>query len=414
MTYVVVAALAAGIGAGTVLAVNHGKSNPVAGQPFQQRGTSLRPGSGLGSGQGNGTGLSGATRQAIIGKVEPGVVDITSTLGYSGGTAEATGMVISSSVLVLTNNHVIDGSTRLTATLVASGTRYSASVVGYDKTNDVAVIRLKAASGLRTIPIGDSSTVKLGNTVVALGNADGQGGAPAVSGTITGVNQTITASDEGSASGREKLHGMLQTNAQIVPGDSGGPLASISGQVIGMNTAAATGTFGGSQNVGFAIPVNRAIAIARQISAGQGSPTIKIGLSGFMGVLVPGRPAANSTSPQRQKALQLQQNSQFGGGTAGNQGCLATDQNMGIPAKIAPVKAGALVDGVLCRTAADSAGLASGDVIISVDGQAVSSPSALTSTMLQFRPGQQVKVSWVDPAGKQHTSGVTLGAAPPQ
>jgi len=412
LTYVVVAALAAGVGAGTVLAINNGKSaTPVAGQPFRQRGTS---GSGTGAGQGAGTGLSSSTEQAIVNKVEPGLVDITSHLKFTGGTAEATGMVISTSGLVLTNNHVIAGSTGLTASVVSSGRRYSATVVGYDKADDVAVIKLTNASGLRTIPFGDSSTVKLGNTVVALGNRDGQGGAPAVVGSITGLNQTITASDEGSVSGRETLHGMLQTNAQIVPGDSGGPLANVSGQVIGMNTAAATGTFGGQQDVGFAIPANKALSIARQISSGQGGAHIQIGLKGFMGVLVPGQKAAFSTSPQRQRTLQLQQNSGFGNGVGGSQGCLQNELNMGVPTKIAPVKTGALVDGVLCNTAAQNAGIASGDVITSVDGHAVTSPHSLTNTMLQYRPSQQVTVTWVDPSGQRHSSGVTLSPAPPQ
>ena len=206
---------------------------------------------------------------------------------------------------------------------------------------------------------------------------------------------------------------MLQTDAQIVPGDSGGPLANLSGQVIGMNTAAATGTFGGGQNVGFAIPVNKAIAVARQISSGQTGPNIKLGLSGFLGVLVPGQNAAHATNPQRQRALQLHQASGFANGP-GRQGCLPTDQNMGIPAKIAPVKAGALVDGVLCNTPSATSGLASGDVIISVDGQPVTSPSSLTATMEQFRPSQQITVVWVDPSGRKHTAGMTLTAHPPE
>src|ERR1022692_1873443 len=142
VTYIVVAALAAGVGAGAVLAVNHNNSTPVAGQQFQQRGT------GLGSGQITGPGLSRASVQAIQKKVDPGIVDITSNLHYQGGTAEATGMVISSSGLVLTNNHVIDNSTGLVASLVTSGRHYQATVVGYDPTDDVALLQLKGASGL--------------------------------------------------------------------------------------------------------------------------------------------------------------------------------------------------------------------------------------------------------------------------
>jgi S1-C subfamily serine protease len=407
VTYIVVAALAAGVGAGAVLAVNHNNSTPVAGQQFQQRGA------GLGPGQITGPGLSRASVQAIQKKVDPGIVDITSNLHYQGGTAEATGMVISSSGLVLTNNHVIDNSTGLVASLVTSGRHYQATVVGYDQNDDIALLQLKGASGLPTVPIGNSTSVKVNDAVVALGNAEGAGGARVVTGSITGLNRTITASDEGSVAGSETLHGMLQTNAEIVPGDSGGPLVNTTGQVIGMDTAASSGSFSNQQNMGFAIPIDRAVAVTRLIASGQKSPTIKIGLGGFLGVIVAGgkNPAA-TTSPQRQRALQLQGDSGFGSATGG-QSCLDNTGQMTIPKKIAPVKSGALVDGVFCKTAADTAGLRGGDVIISVDGQAVSSPASLTKIMENYSVGNQVTVVWVDPSGHRHTGGLTLTAHPP-
>jgi len=393
-----------------VLAVNQGTSTtPVAGQQFQQ---------GTGSGQATGPGLNSASEQTIENKVDPGLVDIKSSLHYSGGTAEATGMVISSSGLVLTNNHVIDGTTGLTATLVTSGRSYHASVVGDDKTDDIALIRLQGASGLKTVPLGNSATVKVGDTVVALGNAEGEGGARAVTGAITGLNQTITASDEGSETGSETLHGMLQTDAQIVPGDSGGPLVDTSGQVIGMDTAAQTGTFGsGQQDIGFAIPIDRAVSIAKLIAAGQGAPGhpgIQIGLTGFLGVLVPNLKSPGTTSPQRQKTQQLQGDGGFTSPSGGSQRCLLNDENMAIPTRIAPVRSGALIDGVLCNTAADKAGIVGGDVITSVDGRAVTSPASLTSLMAGYRPGQQITLVWVDPSGRSHTSGLRLTAKPPE
>ncbi len=417
LTYVVVAALAAGIGAGAVLTFSSSPSSNQ--QTFQQPGFGGNGGGNGNGGGGNPPGLSSSTEQAIISKVQPEIVDITSELGYSGGQAEATGMVISADGEILTNNHVISGSTKLRATIVGTNRTYTATVVGYDATDDVAVIKLQNASGLKTIPLGDSSSVKMGNPVVAMGNADGQGGARPVVGTITGVNQTITASDEGSATGKETLHGMLQTDARIVPGDSGGPLVNAQGQVIGMDTAAATGTFGGQSDVGFAIPINRALDIAHQIQSGKETGNIKIGLTGFLGVLVPGENAATAANPHRQRALQLQQNSGQGGfGQFGGQqnlrGCLANNQNMGVPTRIAPVSSGTLIDGVLCRTGAADAGLASGDVIISVDGHPVTSPSELTSLTEKSRPGQKVSVTWVDPSGQKHTGTIVLGAHPPE
>jgi S1-C subfamily serine protease len=418
VTYIVVAALAAGIGAGAVLTFSSSPSSNQ--QTFQQPGFGGNGGgTGNGNGAGNPPGLSSSTEQAIINKVQPEIVDITSELGYSGGQAEATGMVISSDGEILTNNHVISGSTRLRATIVGDDRTYTATVVGYDATEDVAVIKLQNASGLKTIPLGDSSAVRMGIPVVAMGNADGQGGARPVVGTITGVDQTITASDEGSATGKETLHGMLQTDARIVPGDSGGPLVNAQGRVIGMDTAAATGSFGGQSDVGFAIPINRAMTIARQIQSGHATGHIKIGLTGFLGVLVPGQEAASATNPHRQRELQLQQNSGQGGfgnfgGPQNTQSCLVNNQNMGVPSKIAPVDSGTLVDGVLCRTGAAEAGLASGDVIVSVDGHAVTSPSQLTSLTEQSRPGQKVSVTWVSPNGQRHTGTIVLGPHPPE
>jgi S1-C subfamily serine protease len=174
--------------------------------------------------------------QGIAAKVKPGLVIINTALQYNSEAAAGTGMVINADGLVLTNNHVIEGSTKITATVASTGQTYTAMVVGYDKTGDVALIQLQHASGLTTVPVGNSSSVTAGQAVVALGNAEGQGAITATAGHITALNQTITASNEGGSTASETLHGMIQTNADIVPGDSGGPLASSAG-VIGIDTA---------------------------------------------------------------------------------------------------------------------------------------------------------------------------------
>src|SRR5262249_27190823 len=127
-----------------------------------------------------------------------------------------------------------------------------------------------------------------------------------VTGGITGLNQTITASDDGSGTS-ERLTDMLRTNANIVPGDSGGPLASTSGKVIGMDTAAATGAFGvGQQDVGVGSPIHRALPIAHQIISGKSSGSVRIGSAGFLGVLVPAGKASVSPDPVEQRKLQIQ------------------------------------------------------------------------------------------------------------
>ena len=178
----------------------------------------------------------------IASRVDPGLVDVVSTLGDEQATAAGTGIVLTSNGEVLTNNHVIDGATSIKVTDIGNGRTYTAKVVGYDATQDVAVIQLQNASGLTTASLGDSSTVQTGDNVVALGNAGGKGGTPSVAaGTVTALNQSITASDEGSGNS-EQLTGLIETNADIQPGDSGGSLVNSYGQVIGMDTAASSGT----------------------------------------------------------------------------------------------------------------------------------------------------------------------------
>jgi S1-C subfamily serine protease len=349
----------------------------------------------------------------IATKTDPGLVDIVSTLGDENAEAAGTGQVMTSSGEVLTNDHVITGATSIKATDVGNGRTYTATVVGYDQTDDVAVIQLQGASGLATVSFGDSSQVTSGSQVVALGNAGGKGGTPSVAaGTVTALNQSITASDADSASS-EQLSGMIETNADIQPGDSGGPLVNASGQVIGIDTAALTGSgnssgqspygqggpdgqspwwqfpsgqspsgsgqspssSGQSQNQGFAIPIDRALSIAREIEAGHASSTVHIGATGFLGV-----------------ELSAEGSSGFGSG--GQNG------------------SGVALQGVLSGSPAAAAGLSQGDVITSVGGQTVSSPSSIESVIQRYHPGDKVSVGWTDESGQSHTSTITLATGP--
>jgi S1-C subfamily serine protease len=324
-------------------------------------------------------------------------------------------MIISSSGLVLTNNHVIDGATVVRATLVDPGHNssqsYSAQVVGYDATDDVALLQLQGASGLPTETFGNSSQVRLGTPVLALGNAEGQGGAKPAAGIINALNRSIQASDEGSNS-TEDLNHMLQTNAPILQGDSGGALANNAGQVIGMITAANTstssqiGSSGGT--LGFAIPINSALAIAKQIALGQQSGTVYIGLPGFLGVEVA---TSSSPDPQQQAADEAQGNGRRAAAGEGSS-CQTTNQQAGIPARIAPIAEGALILGVLCNTAATSAGMVPGDVITSVAGQPITTPESLTGITAKYHPNDIVSVTWVSLNGVEHTTRMMLGPGP--
>jgi S1-C subfamily serine protease len=375
-------------------------------------------GGNTGGNSGNGSAGSSAVSPAITGKVKdavlPGLVTISGNLKYQGDADAATGMVISSNGLVLTNNHVINGTTGLSAVVVSTGQRFSAKWLGYDKSSDVAVIQLVGASGLRTVPLGNSNSVKVGDGVVAMGNANGTGGISTVTGRVTGLNKSITASDDGS-SDSENLQNMVETDADIIPGDSGGPLASTSGKVIGMDTAASTNAIGyGSQTVGFAIPINRAMSIAQQIISGHSSSVVRVGSAGFLGVLVTsGSNGQQSTDPNPSDQLQQQEQAENqGGGFGGTQyppssSCLPSDASAGIPSKIAPVSSGTLVLGSLCGTPASSAGLGIGDVITRLNGESVGAPSSLVGILGSLHSGQ------VTPTDVTMNRSMTLIAAPP-
>jgi S1-C subfamily serine protease len=348
-------------------------------------------------------------QQDIVAKVSPGLVLINTALQYNGEAAAGTGMVINADGLVLTNNHVIRGSTRITATVVATGKTYQAQVVGYDVTGDIALIQLQQASGLTTVPIGNSSAARAGDAVVALGNAEGQGKITAVAGHITALNTTVTASDEAGSTNAETLHGMIQTNADIQPGDSGGPLASSAG-VIGMDTAGnASGDMQGPA-AGFAIPINTALSVARQIAAGHASSVITIGYPPFIGVFIG---SGSSSDPQAQAQQQGQGGGAFGGsGSAPS--CYNSNTDLLVPSSIAPVGSGTLIEGTICGSPAAAAGMTGGAVITAVNGQAVGSPDDFAGIITRFHPGDTVSVTWVSPSGQRTTSSLHLTAGPPQ
>ena len=281
----------------------------------------------------NGTASSTPGSSVMTAKVEPGVVDVVSTLGMQNAEAAGTGMVLTPTGEVLTNNHVIDGATSVKVTDVGNGRSYSAVVVGTDAAQDVAVLQLQGASGLATVPIGKSSSVAVGDAVVAVGNAGGVGGTPSTaSGTVTALDRSITARDPEGLS--EQLSGLIQTDVALEPGDSGGPLVDTGGRVVGIDTAASNGySFQAGTGEAFAIPIDTAMAVAAQIEAGQASAAIHIGPTGYLGVVV---------------------ENAFSG-------------------------SGAVVVGVVGGSPAQHAGVLAGDVVTSLDGQAVASASALVS-----------------------------------
>jgi len=362
------AIVAAGAGAGAAIGLSNGSTS---------------------GGSATSTSQQMLTTSQIASRVDPGIVDVTSTLGFQNATAKGTGIVLTSNGEILTNNHVINGATSVNVTDVGNGKTYKATVVGYDESHDIAVLQLSGASGLTTATTGDSSTVKVGDGVVALGNAGGAGGTPAVAaGSVTALNQSITASDESSGSS-EQLTGLIETNADIQAGDSGGPLVNSHAQVIGIDTAASSsfqfggnggnGGFGGgfgnggsgssgSATQGFAIPINTALSIAKQIEGGQGSSTVHVGPTAFLGLEIAG-----------------------------------TNQGFSQGVQLAGTQSG---------TPAAEAGLGQGDVVTALDGKSVSTGTDITEILVGHHPGDKVSIAWTDAGGQSHTATLTLGTGP--
>jgi S1-C subfamily serine protease len=348
----------------------------------------------------------------IAQRVDPALVDVVTTLGYQGGRAAGTGIVLTSDGEVLTNNHVIRGATSIKVTDVGNGRTYTAKVVGYDASKDVAVIKLQNASGLTTANLGDSSSVQAGDAVTALGNAGGKGGTPSVaSGTVTALNQSITASDEGSGANSEQLSGLIETNADIQPGDSGGALVDAYGQVIGMNTAASSGTqfqseSGQSAAQAYAIPIDKAETIADQIEGGQSSSTVHIGATAFLGIESGG---SNSGSGSGDSGG-------FGGfggfGQGDGSGFGGFGQGDGSASDGSGASSGVTISGALSGSPAANAGLTAGDTITSVGGQSVSSADDIQQALVKYHPGDKIAVNWVDQSGQSQTATVTLASGP--
>ncbi len=329
-------------------------------------------------GSSNGQAATSLDVQAIADRLEPAVVDINTEIqGPFGQTGQGagTGMLISPSGEVLTNNHVIQGATKIEVSITGRSGSYPATVVGVDPTDDVALLQVQGVSGLPTVTLADSSNLVLGQEVVAIGNALGQGGSPSVSeGTVTALDRSITVG--GGLAGAEHLTGLIQMDAQIQPGDSGGPLVNSSGKVVGMITAAARSDFSQSaSSVGFAIPTNDALGIVGQIRSGNETGTIIIGPAGFLGVGV--RDLDSETAAR-----------------------------LGLN-----VTSGALVLSVRPGSPAESAGITERSVITAIDGQPVSSADALGTAIQQHDPGEQIRVTWVH-RGETHSATVRLITSP--
>jgi putative serine protease PepD len=289
--------------------------------------------------------------RAVLRAVEPGVVVITDfTAGSTGSTqatGQGTGMVLDTQGDVLTNAHVVANATTVSVRVFGQTTVYQAKVLGVDTADDVALIQIQNPGKLTPIPLGSSAGAQVGDPVVAIGNALGlsPGGPTVTSGIISGLGRSLSTNTE-------HLTGLLQTDAALNPGNSGGPLADASGKVIGMNTAVSTD----GQGVGFAIPIDKITPLVDQLKKGNTAARPQ----GFLGVSL-------STA------------------TSG----------------------GAQITSVSAGTPAAAAGLQVNDVITSIDGHAIASSTEAADYITSLAPGTKVTIQYQRGAASQ-TATATL------
>ena len=336
---------------------------------------------------------------SVAAAVTPAVVDIQTTIATQTGTtvqqAAGTGMIVTPSGEVLTNNHVIADATTIRVSIQGRKGLFRATVLGVDppQNSDIALLQIEGVSNLPYVHLGNSAQVAVGTPVVAIGNALGIGGSPSVvSGIVSAINRTIQASDSTGAA-TETLHGMIQTDAPIVPGDSGGPLVNSAGQVIGIDTAAYSGQTSGA-TLGFAIPINTARAIVTNIENHVATGGIILGESPYLGIFEQVTPGLG-----------------IGGFNFGNTGNTGTGST-GNTGTAAPTVAGVTLGGVAIGSPADQAGLLAGDVITSINNQKTPTWAALVAIVQKLHPGDTVSMSFVDASSVPHTVSLKLAGIP--
>ena len=421
LSYVAVALAAGALGAGSVVALYHPASNSTTVQPSSRPPVAL-PSTAVPAPSSGG---SGSAAGGSLTKVGQGVMIINTTLQYSSERAAGTGMVINAGDgLVLTNNHVIENATKITATVAATGKTFKATVVGYDVTGDIALIRLE---GLLRPERGPARRLRQGQDG-RLGDGPGQRRGPQPDRHRARPDHRGQPDHHGQRPGRR---GDLGDPARDVPdgrghrpGDSGGPLVNASGRGHRHGHRGSNDVrFPNQQSAaGFAIPINTALSVAREIAAGHASATITIGYPPFIGIYVgPG----TSSDPQQQAATQAQQNDNgfggfggngFGGngtGTGGTQSCYTNDASLPVPSAIAPVSSGTLVVGTICSSPAQAAGLTAGSVITSVNGTTIGAPPTVHNALAKFHPGDSVSLTWVTPSGQHKSASLILIQGPP-
>ena len=286
------------------------------------------------------------------------------------------GFIVSADGLVLTNKHVVLDNQAEYTVFTNDGQKYTAKVLALDPVQDLAVIKISRPSGVpstagqvfQPVTLGDSSGIQLGQTAIAIGNALGQFSNTVSVGIISGLQRTISASDQiGSVS--ETLQGIIQTDAAINAGNSGGPLLNLKGEVIGINTAMAQG----AQSIGFAIPINMAKKDISQVAA-----TNKI-VYPFLGV----RYVLVDDTVKQKYNLSV------------DYGALVLKGTNGEPA-------------VTAGSAADKAGIKENDIILSINGEKITTTNSMSTIIEKYNAGDKITLRILR-NGKEQDISVTLG-----
>ena len=305
----------------------------------------------------------------VVSRVAPSVVSISTNVENRGrvvGQGAGTGVIVSKDGYLMTNNHVIDGASTVAVT-TSSGEIYdNVKVIGSDPLNDIAFLKISGVKDLPAATLGESSTLKIGQNVFAVGNSLGEYKNTVTSGIVSGLNRPVTASS-GDGEGTESLSGLIQTDAAINPGNSGGPLVNSAGQVIGINTAVASD----AQGIGFAIPINATKGVLASVIEKGAVERAYIGVR-YVDI-----------TPAISKERKLS------------------------------VKEGALVLGneatpaVVSGGPADKAGIKNGDIVTKIGDMTVGEDGGITSIIGQYQPGDTIDVAYLRD-GKEATTKVTL------
>lgn len=316
--------------------------------------------------------LSSTAVEKVAASVLPATVQITfassSTTSEDAEEGLGTGIIISADGDILTNNHVVEEAADGGQLVVTfnDGSTATATIVGRDPATDIAVIKAKGKTGLKVASLGDSKELRVGQPVVAIGSPYGLE-STVTSGIVSALNRPVSPASESTTSQSNTAFPAIQTDAAINPGNSGGPLVDLDGNVIGINSAIksssdSSGSATGSIGLGFAIPINLAKSVAKQILAGKTVEHARIGVT-----------VSTATS---------------------NNGLTTSG------AKVAKVESG---------SAGAKAGLKSGDVITAVDGHAVPDNTALIATIRGYQPGDKVELT-INRGGKSQEVELTLGS----